>query len=351
MKKDLNSISWQEFVVEDLFFVKIGKNINANKINKRKGKTAYITRKESNNGLDGFVNHHEELLNTNFPIITIGNETAVPFVQNYPFFTGTKVNILQPKTTVSKHALLFVTQCLKMHKNKYSYSYTINSTRLRKQKILLPAREGQPDYSFMAGFMKDKETAVIHQYKNHIQDRLDQSHNKSDVLALTEKNWKAFALPEIFPKIQRGKRLKKGNHTKGKTPYISSTAFHNGVDNFVGNKDKVRIFADCLTIANSGSVGVCFYQPFQFVASDHITQLKNDNFNKYTYLFLSALISRIAEKYSFNREINDTRIRSEKILLPVNNDQQPDYEYMENYMRKKEHEKIKAFLNMKGIVL
>ena len=160
---------------------------------------------------------------------------------------------------------------------------------------------------------------------------------------LKNKKWEEFYLKDIFRDIQRGKRLKKNDHIKGKTPYISSTGMNNGVDNFVGNKSKTRIFLKCLTIANSGSVGVSFYQPFEFVASDHITKLENEKFNKYVYLFLSTIISRLGEKYSFNREINDNRVQKEKIMLPINSDRQPDYAFMEEFMRDKEQEQINTF--------
>ncbi|PWK26324.1 type I restriction modification DNA specificity protein [Arcicella aurantiaca] len=160
---------------------------------------------------------------------------------------------------------------------------------------------------------------------------------------LKDVNWGEFYLKDIFKDIQRGKRLKKNNHIEGKIPYISSTGINNGVDNFVGNINNVRIFSNCLTIANSGSVGVSFYQSFYFVASDHITKLKNENFEKYVYLFLSMIVSQLGEKYSFNREINDSRIYKERILLPMTPQEQPDYVFMEEYMREKEQEKINAF--------
>ena len=95
-------------------------------------------------------------------------------------------------------------------------------------------------------------------------------------------------------------------------PYISSSSLNNGVDNYICNKENVRIFKDCLTLANSGSVGTCFYQPFEFVASDHVTKLENNNFNKYIYLFISAILCKISTKYSFNREINNDRIKKKK---------------------------------------
>lgn len=162
-------------------------------------------------------------------------------------------------------------------------------------------------------------------------------------LDLKKQNWKEFYLKLIFPKIQRGKRLKKADHSKGQTPYVSSTASNNGVDSFIGNMVAVRKFSNCLSLANSGSVGACFYQPFEFVASDHVTRLANPKFNKYVYLFLSGVVTRISSKYSFNREINDSRIKKEKILLPVNNKGEPDFEFMENYMRTIEAKQLKKY--------
>lgn len=160
---------------------------------------------------------------------------------------------------------------------------------------------------------------------------------------LKNRRWREFSLIEIFEKIQRGKRLKKDDHLEGNIPYVSSTSFNNGIDGFIGNKQGIRTFEKCLTIANSGSVGSTFYQPFKVIASDHVTQLQSDNFNKYIYLFLANVVSRIGIKYSFNREINDLRIKNEKILLPITEDGQPDYLFMENFMRKKESELLERF--------
>ncbi|WP_339755142.1 restriction endonuclease subunit S [Algoriphagus aquimarinus] len=152
--------------------------------------------------------------------------------------------------------------------------------------------------------------------------------------------WVEYNLNEVFQEIERGKRIKKGDHIAGIIPYISSTSLNNGVDAFIGNIEKVKFFENCLTIANSGSVGATFYQPYQFIPSDHVTKLENKAFSKYIYLFISTITKRLNEKYSFNREINDKRIHREKIILPANEKGQPDYIFMENYMRFREKEKI-----------
>lgn len=161
---------------------------------------------------------------------------------------------------------------------------------------------------------------------------------------IEDKDWKEFKLTEIFPEIQRGKRLKKDDHIVGSMPYASSTSLNNGIDGFIGNKQNVRIFENCLTLANSGSVGSTFYQPFKVIASDHVTKLENPAFNRHVYLFIATLIQRLSEKYSFNREINDTRIKKERILLPINSIGEPDYPFMSSYMKSIEYNKLAGYL-------
>lgn len=164
-------------------------------------------------------------------------------------------------------------------------------------------------------------------------------------MELTNREWREFSLTKIFTAIQRGKRLKKDDHIEGNRPYVSSTALNNGIDGFIGNKNGVRDFENCLTIANSGSVGSTFFQPFSVVASDHVTKLENPIFGKYVYLFLATMTSRVRDKYGFNREINDPRIKKEKILLPINSNGNPDYDFMESYMKRKETELLEAYKN------
>lgn len=160
---------------------------------------------------------------------------------------------------------------------------------------------------------------------------------------LHEFEWKAFDIHDVFPDVQRGKRLKTEDHISGDMAYVSSSAVNNGVDNFIGNKEGVRIFNDCITLANSGSVGTAFYHPYLFVASDHVTKLKNSGFNKYTYLFIATIANRLSEKYSFNREINDKRLGREKIMLPVDESDNPDYSFMEEYMKAMEKRLLEKY--------
>lgn len=152
-------------------------------------------------------------------------------------------------------------------------------------------------------------------------------------MRLNEREWKDFSVPYVFQKIQRGKRLKNADHVPGIIPYVSSTANNNGVDDYIEAIDGTRVFENCISLANSGSVGNAFYEPFEFVASDHVTSLKRENTSQYVYLFLTAVLEQQSSNFNFNREINDLRIRKMRVMLPVDDNDEPDYEFMEDYMK------------------
>ena len=57
------------------------------------------------------------------------------------------------------------------------------------------------------------------------------------------------------------------------------------------------------------------------------------------------MTKRLSEKYNFNREINDQRLKRETIILPVDDEGNPDYEYMEQYMINIEIQFLEKYLN------
>lgn len=162
-------------------------------------------------------------------------------------------------------------------------------------------------------------------------------------MKLSDREWKDFAVPYVFQNIQRGKRLKKADHISGIVPYVSSTANNNGVDAYIEATKGTRVFENCISLANSGSVGTAFYEPFAFVASDHVTSLKRENTSQYVYLFLTAVLEQQKSNFDFNREINDLRIKKMRIMLPVDDNDEPDYQFMEDYMKELMHAKRKQY--------
>jgi len=154
-----------------------------------------------------------------------------------------------------------------------------------------------------------------------------------------KKSWKFFYFKNLF-KFERGKRYKKEDHTIGEIPYISSTKFNNGIDSYVNPPEYMKIYNNVLTLNNSGSIGYCFYHPYNFVCSDHCTIINilkkhNQKLNVYIALFLKPIIEKLRVKYDFAREISDSRLKKENILLPVDKNENPDWEFMKNFIKNK----------------
>jgi hypothetical protein len=158
----------------------------------------------------------------------------------------------------------------------------------------------------------------------------------SKKIKLNTGKWKEFNFFEIF-EFERGKRLVTLDQNDGEIAYISSTKINNGIDNYISPPDYMNVYKNVMTINNSGSVGYVFYHTYDFVCSDHCTVIsildKIISLNSYIAIFLKPIIESVKPKYNFAREISDSRLRKEKISLPVNSKGTPDWTYMENYIK------------------
>lgn len=342
-KLKLTDVEWGEFKVKDIFEVTNSKPYHKNNLKITKKGIPYITRTSFNNGLEEIVeniNVHKNPKNT----ISLGAENADFFYQSVEYITGNKMYIIQ-NDTISKNVGIFLVQSFRnsIKDCGFGYGKGLTGTRFKERIVMLPMDfQGQPNWQFMEDYIKQEQKQQAQKIIDYYERKLVEL--AGDVAGLDKVEWKTFRFTEVFQEIQRGKRLTKANQTDGPKPYISSTSENNGVDAFIGNETGVRKFEDVLTLANSGSVGSTFYQQFEFVASDHVTALKSENADKYAYLFLSTVVKRLEEKYSFNREINDTRIKREKLILPVDKEGNPNFQYMSDFVKKLELDKAQEVL-------
>lgn len=311
---------------------------------------SYIGATNRNNGVLCFVENNNKIKK----LIQRGN--CIGFIKNgdgsagfaiykKEDFISTSDVIFGYAEWINVNTGLFFVCAQDMIKDKYSHGYKRNQQHLKGDKVMLPvSAKDKPDYEYMGNYTEEKKSKLLKKYKEYLHKRLIPLGEIQTLPALNEKEWQPFDLTYIFDSIIRGKRLKKADHCEGTTPYVSSTATTNGNDGTCGNTRGVRKFSNCLTIANSGSVGSCFYHPYEFVASDHVTALIKDGASEPLYLGLSLLAGRIGEKYNFNREINDARISRERIMLPGDDEGNPDYDYIEQYAKNMMIKKYRQYL-------
>lgn len=339
----LESKNWDAFFIEDVAEIISGRDIYEKE--RIDGLVPYITATANNNGIGYFVANNNETLESGCLSVNRNGSVGYCFYHPYKALYGNDTRKLRPKKN-NRYISLFISMCITKQREKYGYGYKMGTGRLKRQRILLPAdTNNNPDWAFMEAYMKQKEQQIL---KPTI-EKLCKQLIVNDILGGGKSlcsNWKAFYFTEVFTEIQRGKRLKKADHKDGQTPYVSSTSLNNGIDGFIGNDGSVRRFNNCLTLANSGSVGCAFYHQYTFVASDHVTKLKRDGLDKYAYLFMIPIINRLSEKYSFNREINDERIKREKLLLPATDKGEIDFVFMSAFMKEVEHNILNTTLKV-----
>lgn len=318
------------------------------KADMQSGSMPFIGASELNNGITAFTGSQNESVDRN--VLGVNYNGSVGFAFYHPYKAVFSDDVKRVKWKNSNHnnryTLLFLASMIGQQKCKYAYGYKFNSQRMKRQKVLLPILQDDAiDWAFMEAYMRQKEQQILKPAIERLCKRLIESNILGGGNLLCAK-WKPFYFTEVFTEIQRGKRLKKADHEDGETPYVSSTSYNNGVDGFIGNKGGIREFSDCLTLANSGSVGCAFYHNYTFVASDHVTKLKRSGIDEYAYLFIVPIVNRLAEKYSFNREINDERIKREKLLLPVTDEGEIDFAFMSSFMKNVEQDILNTTLRV-----
>lgn len=341
-KSSLKNVKWKEFKIggdDGLFEIANSTAYHKENLEEVNEGIPYVTRSSLNNGIDCFIFNRDFKLNPP-NTISFGAENADFFYQRNAYATGNKMYNIQ-NSHINQYTGLFLVQALRQSiKNcGFGYGKGLTGTRLKDRKVMLPIDDdNKPNWSFMEEYVKErmnnKRRIIVDYYNNRLVDIIINNQLIKDV------KWKAFCFSDLFQEIKRGKRLTKANQIEGKTPYVSSKSLNNGIDNYIEKNDNMRVFKDNISVANSGSVGSCFYHKYEYVASDHITALSLENGNENVYLFMSSIIKKLEEKYSFNREINNSRIEREKILLPVDDEGQPNWKYMSEFIDRIKHSDI-----------
>lgn len=346
--KKLNEKEWKDVELGQIADISSGRDIYAQE--RISGDTPYITSGTANNGIGYFVSNDNDSKAKNAISVNRNGAVGEAFYHPYNALYGNDCRRVNMKDVDDADTQLFTAECISEQKKAFSYSRKLGTARLKRLHVMLPVDDdGRPDYGYMAQYASEMRGGMLMRYRNYVAGQLSQLEYK-DIPALDEKEWEHFLIPDIFSKIQRGKRLKNADHIPGEIPYVSSTANNNGVDDYIEASHGTRVFRDCISLANSGSVGTAFYEPFSFVASDHVTSLKIENGSKFVYLFLVSAIEKQGSNFNFNREINDLRIKKMQVMLPIDEDGKPDYAYMEQYaknMMLKKYEQYLAFLSGK----
>ena len=161
---------------------------------------------------------------------------------------------------------------------------------------------------------------------------------------LKSREWKPCRLSALG-KVESGRDIYALERVDGDIPYITSGSQNNGIGYFVDNKNDTYD-KGYIAFNRNGAVGLAFYHPYWSVMGNdcrklHLTEA---DANSYIGIFVATAISMQSKSFSYSRKLGTGRANKLQIMLPVTDDGQPDYGFMESFGRKMMSNKYNQYL-------
>ncbi len=304
------------------------------------GDVPLVSAKNTNNGFKGFV---EPRSDSNIFIghcLTINNDgdggAGIAYYQPAKMLLDTHVTDLIPNKSMKKETMLFIASCITVQRDKFGHGYSLNNARLSVFRVMLPIdNQGQPDYTFMEEYIREREKNLVQKYIKHIDAAI---RNCGSIVPLDQKEWRTFILSDLFKlaagKCSQANRLVKTNENCG-IPYIGATNRNNGVLYFVKPVQSMISPGNAIAFVcdGEGSMGYSFYKEEPTIATINIIFGYSPFLNKYNAIFITTIADTVRGKYNYNYKRRYLRLKNELLQLPTDENGEPDWVYMEAYVK------------------
>lgn len=280
-----------------------------------KGSTPVVKSQGTGNGVIGFFD-----ISPNYSdVISVARTGSVgaSFFHDYPCYITDDCMVVIPKQKLSHKQMLIYATYIERNSGKYNYSRKITPARLKGTEIPQPDSVRKLSESLSIPNEPSKES-VLHEQ-----------------ISLGSRAWKGFQVDELF-NLKKGKRLTKANMTRGQVPFIGAISSNNGQRERIGQKPIHK--GGTITVNYNGSVGEAFYQGSPFWASDDVNVLyPRFGMNRYIALFLATVIKANIYRFNYGRKWHLNRMKASTLKLPVNSQGNPDWAFMERYIKSLPH--------------
>jgi len=269
----------------------------------------FVSRTAQNNGVAAQVDkvNNMEPFPAGYITVALGGSILSSFVQLKPFYTAFHIMALEPKKKMTLQEKLYYCMCIKANAYRYGYGRQANKTL---KDIELP--DNLPKWICNKS-VKPISTTIK-------QKRLS---------PLNINKWDEFRVVKLFD-YARGTRITKENRINGNIPLVTAGFQNQGIDGYI-ETDICELYSDKITIDMFGNT---FYHSYSFYCDDNILVLiPKHNINVYTKLFIVAVLNGDKYRYSYGRQYRQKDIKKHVIKLPVTAKGEPDWDYMEKYIK------------------
>ena len=339
--QSLDEKEWGVFKLEDEF--ECAKGIYLPTGDVTDGDDPFITAKSGNNGLTRFIGNGT-LFGGNR--ITIEKIRLSAYYQSAPFYCSHDVSVINNNNLDANNSQ-FIAEMIMRNGSKYSYGRQAQLNVVKRERIMLPVTDsGEPDYAYMAEYVQQKRDTMLAKYRAYVEARIAELGKAIEIPALDEKEWHEFRIGDLFG-ISRPVARNKDNYLPGDVPFVASGSINNGVMKLCEPLEDEQLDEGCC-ITVSPVDGSTFFQPMNFLgrggAGSSILMLRCEGLNLYRGQFMARAIQQTCSKYTYGHMGNKDSIKRERIMLPVTDSGEPDYEYMEQYSKNMMLRKYQQYL-------
>jgi hypothetical protein len=245
-----------------------------------------------------------------------GTKLLASFVQVHPFYTAQNVAVLKPLREMTFAEKLFV--CLAIRHNRFRYSAFGREANRTLRSLLIPEPSEFPEW------VKNGTAVSV--------AGLDAPAESQPLPQIKAQDWREFVYADLFT-IDRGRGpRRKDLDSTGTVPFITATDSNNGLTGYTTMAPLHP--GNTIGVNRNGSVGEAYYQPVPFCSTEDV-HIFTPKFlmNKYIALFLVTLIRQEKYRFNYGRKWGLDRMRSSKIRLPATKDGNPDWGYMERFIK------------------
>ncbi len=345
------------FKISELFDVYGTKSLDEGYLDFETEGINFVGRVNENNGVKGKIKYQKFPPNESNTITAtvIGNYKYVKY-QEEPYYCSQNINKLIPKFKITPKVALYFITCIKKFVSQYNGQqggYKIE--QLKNFSILLPVNKNEePDFHYMEHYISELEEERISELEEERISELEAylKINGFDNYELTQEELSAIEnlknkkiqFDEFNITGQDGIFNVKNTHSilqewiipnSGTIPYVTAGVGNNSITTNINAPQEWIEEGNSIMIG--GKTLVITYQENDYVSNDShnlALYLKDERYKtENIHLFLvSALYKSLKPKYEWGNSISKTKIQKDKIKLPIDENKNIDYKFMETYI-------------------
>ena len=355
--KPIDTKTWKEFKVGDLFELTGVKQAKSQKlIPTTDDGIPYVVQSQINNMVSRRVDK-QYLLDNDEPVCE-GNVIVLGVTLPAVSYQPTEFGASQVITAYNKHLNegvgLFLAVMLNQQMGRFSYTNKPGLSKYKELMLKLPIQPTLdpdktyhpngyiPDWNYMENFMEQ----INQQAQARLDEYKDGKVDKVEYTPVDTESWQEFKVGDLFKKVdlkrkkvdfQKNSDLSKTKTDEFNLPLVNAKHGNNGIM-YYGREEDWEYAEMTIDIVSDGAVsaGNVYPQPNKtgiLYNAYLIKPLKKDVTENHLS-FLATVIEKYAkQKYSYANKCVWNKLALDKIPLPVDQTGQPDWNYMESFMK------------------